>query len=99
MQIDSREDSLAQVHWKSLFREIFPYQHVSVLKESNIYPSQLHEGEDYQELRKCFTINILNNAFLDFITLRYDRTGLNLIGDNEASMLEGARKAGICRGT
>lgn len=52
---------------------------------SKRYSSQLHEGEKYQELKKCVTINILNYAFLEnreyhnTFHLREDRTGLTLM--------------------
>ncbi|MFS0874034.1 MULTISPECIES: Rpn family recombination-promoting nuclease/putative transposase [Paenibacillus] len=61
---------------------------------SKRYSSQLHEGEKYQELKKCVTINILNYAFLandDYHStfhLREDRTGLTLIDDIEIHFLE-----------
>jgi len=61
---------------------------------SKRYSSQLHEGEKYQELKKCVTINILNYAFLannkyhNTFHLREDRTGLKLIDDIEIHFLE-----------
>ncbi|SDD52636.1 conserved hypothetical protein (putative transposase or invertase) [Paenibacillus sp. CF095] len=61
---------------------------------SKRYSSQLHEGEKYQELKKCVTINILNYAFLEnheyhnTFHLREDRTGLTLIDDIEIHFLE-----------
>ncbi len=61
---------------------------------SKRYSSQLHEGEKYQELKKCVTINILNYAFLandayhSTFHLRENRTGLTLIDDIEIHFLE-----------
>ncbi|KWX78821.1 hypothetical protein AMQ84_08370 [Paenibacillus riograndensis] len=61
---------------------------------SKRYASQLSEGEKYQELKKCVTINILNYAFLkneeyhNVFHLREDRTGISLIDDIEVHFLE-----------
>ncbi|RAU92479.1 Rpn family recombination-promoting nuclease/putative transposase [Paenibacillus sp. YN15] len=61
---------------------------------SKRYASQLQEGEKYQELKKCVTINILNYAFLpneeyhNVFHLREDRTLIPLIDDIEVHFLE-----------
>ena len=61
---------------------------------SKRYAGQLQEGEKYQELKKCVTINILNYAFLpnqeyrNVFHLREDRTGISLIDDIEVHFLE-----------
>ncbi|WP_431091040.1 Rpn family recombination-promoting nuclease/putative transposase [Paenibacillus sp. 8b26] len=61
---------------------------------SKRYAGQLHEGEKYQELKKCVTINILNYSFLpndeyhNVFHLREDRTGISLIDDIEVHFLE-----------
>ncbi|AIQ63144.1 hypothetical protein PSTEL_08600 [Paenibacillus stellifer] len=61
---------------------------------SKRYASQLQEGEKYQELKKCVTINILNYAFLpndeyhNVFHLREDRSGIPLIDDIEIHFLE-----------
>jgi predicted transposase/invertase (TIGR01784 family) len=61
---------------------------------SKRYASQLKEGEKYQELKKCVTINILNYSFLlneeyhNVFHLREDRTGISLIDDIEIHFLE-----------
>lgn len=61
---------------------------------SKRYASQLKEGEKYQELKKCVTINILNYAFLsndeyhNVFHLREDRTGIQFIDDIEVHFLE-----------
>ncbi|MFE4714770.1 Rpn family recombination-promoting nuclease/putative transposase [Paenibacillus sp. NPDC056722] len=61
---------------------------------SKRYASQLQEGEKYQELKKCVTINILNYAFLsnndyhNVFHLREDRTLVPLIDDIEVHFLE-----------
>ncbi|WP_150274624.1 Rpn family recombination-promoting nuclease/putative transposase [Paenibacillus tepidiphilus] len=61
---------------------------------SKRYAGQLKEGEKYQELKKCVTINILNYAFLsndeyhNVFHLREDRTGIPLIDDIEIHVLE-----------
>lgn len=61
---------------------------------SKRYAGQLKEGEKYQELKKCVTINILNYAFLsndeyhNVFHLREDRTGIPLIDDIEIYVLE-----------
>ncbi|MEK4851434.1 Rpn family recombination-promoting nuclease/putative transposase [Paenibacillus sp. FSL H7-0756] len=61
---------------------------------SKRYASQLNEGEKYNELKKCVTINILNYSFLkndqyhNVFHLREDRTGLSLNDDIEFHFLE-----------
>ncbi|KAA9002386.1 Rpn family recombination-promoting nuclease/putative transposase [Paenibacillus spiritus] len=61
---------------------------------SKRYASQLQEGEKYQELKKCVTINILNYAFLsndeyhNIFHLREDRTLIPLLDDIEVHFLE-----------
>jgi predicted transposase/invertase (TIGR01784 family) len=61
---------------------------------SKRYASQLQQGEKYQELKKCVTINILNYSFLpneeyhNVFHLREDRTMIPLIDDIEVHFLE-----------
>lgn len=61
---------------------------------SKRYAGQLQEGERYQALKKCVTINILNYAFLpngeyhNVFHLREDRTLITLSDDIEVHFLE-----------
>lgn len=61
---------------------------------SKRYASQLQQGEKYQELKKCVTINILNYSFLlneeyhNVFHLREDVTMIPLIDDIEVHFLE-----------
>ncbi|WP_040951803.1 Rpn family recombination-promoting nuclease/putative transposase [Gorillibacterium massiliense] len=61
---------------------------------SKRYATQLEEGDDYQKLNKCVTINILNYSFLpndeyhNVFHLREDRTGISLCDDIEVHFLE-----------
>lgn len=61
---------------------------------SKRYASQLQEGEKYQELQKCVTINILNYSILpndqyhNVFHLREDQTLIPLIDDIEIHFLE-----------
>jgi predicted transposase/invertase (TIGR01784 family) len=61
---------------------------------SKRYASQLQEGEKYQELKKCVTINILNYSCLpndeyhNVFHLREDRTMIPLVDDIEVHFLE-----------
>lgn len=64
---------------------------------SKRYASQLQEGEKYQELQKCVTINILNYSILpndqyhNVFHLREDQTLIPLIDDIEIHFLELAK--------
>ncbi|WP_151737769.1 Rpn family recombination-promoting nuclease/putative transposase [Paenibacillus tengchongensis] len=61
---------------------------------SKRYAGQLQQGEKYQELKKCVTINILNYPFLpndeyhNVFHLSEDRTGIPLTDDIEIHVLE-----------
>lgn len=61
---------------------------------SKRYAAQLHEGDRYQALRKCVTINILNYSVLpnqqvhNVFHLREDRSAITLIDDMEIHFLE-----------
>ncbi|MNI44522.1 PD-(D/E)XK nuclease family transposase [compost metagenome] len=56
---------------------------------SKQYSGQLQEGQPYNQLKRCVTINILNYAFLpndlyhNVFHLREDNTGISLIDDIE----------------
>lgn len=61
---------------------------------SKQYGSQLVEGQSYDTLKRCVTINILNFSLLpnklyhSVFHLREDRTGIELTGDIEIHFLE-----------